>query len=279
MQDRQSALITQGIPLILTVVIFGICTLLLYFQILFLNKFTAVDIFKGIHWSDVLIGMTIYLKTSVDFAIFIGNLMAKFPGWRNRIAIEGGTAAGNAIGTMLILTVWNFFRNIEWLLAIMVFIASLVLLRLAEDGLEHARAGNIASNLFLNIVDRFEMILHRINRLTGRVLDFIIPNVGVKSVNSNLKFIGLVGFAFAIPFILGLDDFAGYVPLFNIVNVFGFAVGVFAGHMILNIFLFLSPKKTVAVVKNPLISFAGSVAFVLLAIWGLGEVTKILVLH
>ena len=40
---------------------------------------------------------------------------------------------------------------------------------------------------------------------------------------------------------LGLDDFAGYVPLFNVVNVFGFAIGVFSGHMVLNAFLYVSP--------------------------------------
>lgn len=76
--------------------------------------------------------------------------------------------------------------------------------------------------------------------------------------------------------ILRLDDFAGYVPLFNLVNVFGFAVGVLAGHTILNLFLFLNPDKTVSVVKNPLISFFGALAFVGLAIWGVRETLGLL---
>lgn len=82
-----------------------------------------------------------------------------------------------------------------------------------------------------------------------------------------------------MPFILGLDDFAGYVLLFNIVNVFGFGIGVFLGHMVLNIFLCISPKRTIQAVKNPLIAFIGSVAFIILACWGFYEAFKLLFLH
>lgn len=82
-----------------------------------------------------------------------------------------------------------------------------------------------------------------------------------------------------VPFILGLDDFAGYVPLFNIVNVFGFGIGVMLGHMILNIFLYISPKRTIRAVKNPIVSFVGSIAFIFLAVWGFIEAYKLLFLH
>jgi hypothetical protein len=60
------------------------------------------------------------------------------------------------------------------------------------------------------------------------------------------------------------------------VNVFGFAVGVFFGHTILNIFLFLSPQRTIKIVKNPIISFFGSIAFVGLGLWGLFEAAKLI---
>jgi hypothetical protein len=49
--------------------------------------------------------------------------------------------------------------------------------------------------------------------------------------------------------------------------------------MILNMALFISPARTVRAVKNPYISFAGSLAFIGLAFWGLWEVAKILLLH
>jgi hypothetical protein len=49
--------------------------------------------------------------------------------------------------------------------------------------------------------------------------------------------------------------------------------------MLLNIFLFVSPNATIRMVKNPIVSFIGSVAFVMLAVWGLFEVVKLLFLH
>lgn len=272
----RSAFFSQAIPLILTVVIFAVLSALIYLQILLLNKYTKVDILTQIRLADVIVGLTIYLKTSVDFAIFIGNLMAKYNRIRHRIAIEIGTAVGNALGTMFILLIWNFFRNIELLLALMVFIASLVLLRLAEDGLEHVLAGGKSLPVwFTRLADRMEGALELVNKMTGYILNRIVPNLSLKP-KENLNFIGLFMASFSIPFILGLDDFAGYVALFNVVNVFGFAVGVLLGHMILNILLFLSPNRTISAVKNPYISFAGSIAFIGIAFWGFWEVYKII---
>ena len=83
--------------------------------------------------------------------------------------------------------------------------------------------------------------------------------------------------SFSVPFILGLDDFAGYIPLFNIVNVLGFATGVFIGHMALNIALFISPQTTTRIVKNPVISFLGSLAFIGIAIWGFVEAWHLII--
>lgn len=276
---NNKSFLEQTIPLALTVVIFVVLVLLLYGEILVLNTVTSVDISRQLRWSDVLIGLTIYLKTSVDFAIFIGNLMHAFPGWKNRIAIEIGTAFGNAIGTLIILAIWNFFRGINWLLALMILVASLVLFRLAEDGIEHARSGSLNVRLG-SLIEFFHKVLHRINMVFNPVLNLLIPNMKIKSAsNKGLSFVKLFRFSFLVPFILGLDDFAGYVPLFNVVNIFGFAVGVFAGHMILNIFLFLSPSRTIRIVKNSYISIIGSIAFVLLAVWGIYEAYKLFFLH
>jgi hypothetical protein len=49
--------------------------------------------------------------------------------------------------------------------------------------------------------------------------------------------------------------------------------------MILNILLYISPTKTIAAVKNPIISFVGSIAFMVLAGWGMVEAIKLLVGH
>lgn len=268
----------QVVPLILTGVVFAMMWGLYHGEIWLLNQ-TVVNrelIWPGLRWSDVLLGVTIYLKTSIDFAIFIGRLMSRYSGWKNRVMIEVGTALGNAAGTMAILLVWDLFREVRWLMAIMIAIAALVLLRMAEDGLDHVKdeEGRYYFPLY-GFTRWFERGLQSFNRAVAPVLNKLVPHLGAKEEVSG--YWALLGLSFSIPFILGLDDFAGYLPLFNIVNVYGFGVGVFGGHMILNIFLFLSPRKTISAVKQPVISFLGSLAFVGLAIWGLVEVGKLII--
>lgn len=277
--QTKSAIRDQAIALFLTVTTCGALIALLWGEIHLLNIFTSDDISLSIHWSDVLIGMTIYLKTAIDFAIFIGRLMDKNKGLKGRIGIEIGTALGNAVGTMAILLIWTFFKEVTWLLAIMVFVAGLVLFRLAEDGMEHIDAQNQSyPKLFRRFILGFEAMLQKINGLFGPLLNKLIPSRSLK-VEKSTTFKALLVVSFTVPFILGLDDFAGYVPLFNIVNVFGFSIGVFTGHMVLNILLYLFPKRTIATVKNPIISFLGSIAFFGLAVWGIVEAIKLITGH
>ncbi|HRH93388.1 MAG TPA: hypothetical protein PKV72_02545 [Candidatus Peribacteria bacterium] len=275
---RHNWLLEQVVPLLLTVASFCALWLLLHGEVVLLNRFSPGEpMLTKILWSDVLIGLTIYLKTSIDFAIFIGHLMRTHPGWKNRIAIETGTAAGNALGTFIILILWNYFREIQWLLALMVLIASLVLLKLAEDGLEHAQGEDAEKypGAFKTAVVWCKAVLSRVNAVFAPVLGRLIPHATL-NVTKSYGLGGLLVFAASIPFILGLDDFAGYVPLFSVVHVYGFAVGVLLGHMLLNLCLFLSPETTIRLVKQPVISFLGSLAFVGLAVWGLTEVWHIL---
>lgn len=276
-EEKQKFYPDQIVPLILTVAVFLFVWLFYHFEILLLNKLivSREAILPVLRWPDILLGVTIYLKTSIDFAIFIGRLMSRYEGWKNRIMIEIGTAFGNALGTGAILLLWDLFREVKFLMALMITIAALVLLRLAEEGLDHIKdvEGRYSFSLF-GFVKIFEAILQKINRTVAPVLNKIIPSFNAKDEAKGFK--GLFFLAFSVPFILGLDDFAGYIPLFNVINVYGFGVGVFLGHMILNIFLFLSPARTIRAVKNPIISFIGSLAFVALAIWGLIEVVKLI---
>lgn len=245
----------QLIPLFLTLVVFAALIGILHFILSFL----PVSLVP--RWYDVAVGATIYLKTSIDFAIFMGRLMATNPGWKNRIAIEIGTAAGNAIGTIAIIGLWVVFKDIQLLLAAMVFLASLVLLELAYGSLEHFRSLRGPYTILrkvLTVVTRFT------------------PKIGADlRGKKGLSWGRLLTFSMSVPFILGLDDFAGYVPLFTVVNVYGFAIGVIGAHTLLNIALFLSPRRTIAAVKNAWISFFGALAFIGLAIYGLWETVRI----
>jgi hypothetical protein len=267
----------QIIPLFLTGVIFVGGVGILWLEIFFLNKFVVARelIVAHLRWQDILVGITIYLKTSIDFAIFIGRLMSKYPGWKNRIMIEIGTALGNMGGTLVILLLWDLFREVKALMAVMIVIAALVLLRLAEEGLEHVKDEKGKYKVsFGGIETWLEKVLHSVNTMVAPVLNKIIPRTDMNESKSK-GLIGLFVLSFTVPFILGLDDFAGYIPLFNIVNVFGFATGVFLGHMILNIALFISPQNTIRAVKHPIISFFGSIAFIGLALWGIWEAAQL----
>lgn len=268
----------QIIPLLLTGLTFIMLTGILFIFILFLNLFPIHDkIIPKLHFVDIVVGLTIYLKTSIDFAIFIGNLMHKYPGWKNRIAIETGTALGNALGTLLVLVIWTFFKEVPILLLIMVILASLVLLQMAESGLNDYFENPTFPNFIDNFLHGLLSALKKINSFFRPVLSRILPKVSFQEKGAK-GFWTLVFFAFSIPFVLGLDDFAGYIPLFSIINVFGFATGVFLGHMVLNLALFTSPKITTSIVRQPAITAIGGLVFIGLSLWGFVEAFKALLL-
>lgn len=267
--------------LVLAVVIFVVLSIAYFYQINLLNSIGSMIgyqpkdlIATQLQLSDVLFGMTIYLKTAVDFAILIGLLMSKYPGFKNRVVIENGTALGNTLGTMAVLTLWFFFKEVKWILALMVIIASLVLLELAKGGLEHIeeaeREGQKVPKWVKISASKIDLVLTKVMVVVSPVLSRILPSMSFDDTKK-LTTWGLLGTSFTIPFILGLDDFAGYVSFFKIVNVFGFGVGVFLGHTILNILLFINPIKTVELVKNPVISLIGTLFFVGLALFGFYE--------
>lgn len=261
----------------LTIATFLILCLLLAGFIHLLNLFPAErSISLRFRIQDIIVGLTIYLKTAIDFAIFIGNLMRSNPGWQKRIAIEAGTAVGNALGTIFILFIWNFFREVPWLMAIMIVVAALVLLRMAEESLDEFLAATEGKRPRLRrSISLVEEQLSFLNNLVKPILGKLIPNMSITNIKT-LPFFSLAFFSFTVPFILGLDDFAGYIPLFNVISVFGFAIGVFLGHMLLNLGLFISPSRTTALVRNPVVLIVGGLAFVAIAVWGFYEALHLL---
>lgn len=275
--DR-SRILSQCIPLMLTVVILGILLAILHTALLIFNHIPAtIPILLVLRPQDVLVGATIYLKTEIDFAILIGRLMDLYPGWRNRVALEIGSALGNATGTIFIIGLWVLLKHVDLLLALMVLIASLVLFELAHSGMEYLTdweaSGGLKKDIFLILHKSLDVVGVVINPLLSR----IIPDLGAQlRGKEGLSWKGLAVFSTKIPFILGLDDFAGYVPLFSVINVYGFAAGVIGAHTILNICLFLSPGRTITVVKNEYIAFAGTIAFIGLAFYGIFESVKII---
>jgi len=277
-KQRANFFVRQILPILLAGVIFFVLTVGLRQFLIFVNSLQFGEhLAIKLRVRDVVVGLTIYLKTAFDFAIFMGRLMDRYPGWRNRVAIETGTAIGNALGTVMIITVWLAFKEVDILLAAMVFIASLVLFELAYAGIEHLAGwkgeGGIKSTLF-NFID---LPLGKIIKIQRPVLSKVLPDLREKlQGREGLNWKGLTKFSFSVPFLLGLDDFAGYVPLFSVIDVYGFATGVFLAHTVLNILLFLSPKVTVKILRDETVSFIGTLAFIGLALYGFVEVARIL---
>jgi len=268
--------IEQLIPIALTVFTFLALSTLLYGFLLFINSFLLQNqVILDFRKRDVLIGIAVYLKTAIDFAIFIGNLMRTNPGWKKRIAIELGTAIGNAFGTFLVLTVWIFFKQIPILMAGMIFIASIILLRMAQESLQEFLKQKKSFIKMKMPVYLLQSQLNFINKIFRPILGFFVPDLNLTRAKK-LSFTNLIVFSFTIPFVLGLDDFAGYISLFSIINVFGFALGVLLGHMLLNIGLFVLPKKTVQIVTHPFVLIGGGIAFIALGLWGFIETAKLL---
>lgn len=267
----------QLIPIFLAVVTFLGLSFFLFFFIHLLNLAPVSDkIIPHLRFVDILVGFTIYIKTAIDFALFIGILMSNFPGWKNRIAIEIGTALGNAIGTLLILVVWTFFKEVPLLLIAMVFIASLVLFRMAQDEFALYKERPTLPKRFNASISFLEKALLPFNQFFKPLLSLLIPHLSLKDKQKR-SWMGLFFFALSIPFILGLDDFAGYIPLFSLINIFGFAIGVFLGHMVLTISLFASPAHTTKMVKQPVVLAIGGIIFLGLALFGFYETYHIFV--
>jgi hypothetical protein len=266
----------QGIPIFLTFLTFLALSTVLYGLLILLDSLhLKTPLVLDFRKREILIGIAIYLKTAIDFAILIGNLMHANPGWKKRIAIEIGTSVGNGAGTFLILMVWTLFKEIPLLMVVMILIASVVLFRMAEESLEQFLDQKKSFLPIRKPVSILQDQLNFINKIFRPLLKFFVPDLNLTTAKK-LSFTNLIVFSFTIPFILGLDDFAGYIPLFTVVNVFGFSLGVMLGHMLLTMGLFAFPNKTVAIVKHPFVLVLGGLAFIGIGLYGFLESFKII---
>src|SRR5579884_1100022 len=106
--NHNNYLTKQLAPISLTIITFLLLSAILLVYVRLLNLLPMNNIYAFANLKDVVIGVFIYVKTAIDFALFTANLMVNNKGFKNQIAIELGTQAGNGIGTLLILTIWYF---------------------------------------------------------------------------------------------------------------------------------------------------------------------------
>jgi len=268
-------IIEKFVPVFLSFLTFLVLSTFLYGVLLILGSLNLkYPIILDFSKKEVLFGILIFLKTAIDFAIFSGNLMHTNPGWKKNIAIAIGTSIGNAFGTFLMLIVWSLFKEIPILMIVSILLSSIILLKLSEESFElflKQKKSFIKIRMPVNLLQNQ---LDFVNNLFRPLLKFLVPDLNLTRTKK-LSFINLITFSFTIPFVLGINDFAGYIPVFQYVNVFGFTLGVMLGHMVLTLGLFLVPKITVKIVKHPIVLIGGGLAFLGIAIFGFSEAIKI----
>lgn len=270
--------IQKIIPVFFALATFLVLSTTLYAILLLLTSLPLnYPIILDFRRREPLIGIAIYLKTAIDFAIFMGYLMHTNPGWKKRVAIGFGTALGNAFGTFAVLTVWTLAKEFRILIVLFVFVSSVILLRLAEESLEEFLKQK-KSFIKLDIrkpVSLLQEQLDIVNKLFRPILRFFVTDLDLKKTQK-LSFANLIIFSFTIPFVLGFNNFSSYIPLFQYINVFGFTLGIILGHFLLTIGLFLFPRKTVVFVKHPLILIGGGLTFIGIALFGFYQAVQIL---
>lgn len=205
----------------------------------------------------VLLGMTIYLKTAVDYAIFVSRLMTNNQGLKSRIAMNAGTSLGAFVGVTAVFILWVYFNQIPILMFIMLIIAGCVLFELGEGSEEHYSE---LSEKFKKPVRIFFNVLSPIYK---RVI-FFLPDFSTN--NKKRPFWSLFLYSAIIPFILGVDDLAGYMSLLRPSNVFSFLAGIYIADSIIDAFLFMKPEITINIIKNKWISFVGAIFFIILGL-------------
>ena len=256
------------IPVSISLALFAAFSILTYFILLSLNTLNLITekLSTTVVWEQVIIGMLIYFKTAVDYAIFVGLLMDQNVGTKKRIAMNVGTSIGAFIGVTMILVLWALFKEIDWLMFILLIIAGCILLSLGDASQEHFK------KLRMELRIPLEMFFNLIRPVVS-IFTFFMPEGDMKARKLGIKKLFIL--SAIVPFALGADDLAGYMSLLNAFNVFSILIGIYLADCIIDIALFANRELTIKIVKNQWVSYAGAIAFIILGVLSLVHAFKI----
>ncbi len=249
----------QLLPIIISLSLFVVFSIITHFLLVGLDslKLFNQQLSTEFIWVQIGLGVFIYLKTAVDYALFVGMLMEKNDGIPKRIAMNVGTQIGCFIGVTGIVILWAFFKEIHWLMAILLVIAAMILFGLGDGSQEHFEEIHPYLRKPLQLFFDF-------TRPIVKVFTFFMPDSEMKPTIFGIKKLFLV--SMIIPFALGADDLAGYMTLLTPFNIFSLLVGIYFGDAIIDIALFWNRDSTVKIVKNKWISYLGAIFFIGLGI-------------
>lgn len=255
----------QLLPLSISFGLFGAFVVLTYFLLHCLNTLGFIHLSTSIVGAQVVLGVIIYLKTAVDYALFVGSLMENNSGTPKRIAMNAGTSIGCFLGVTAIAVLWSFFQEVHWLMVVLLVIASMILFKLGDNSQQH----------FASLPASLRQPLQWFFALTRPVVEkitFFMPESELSTGTAST--VRLFILSMIIPFALGADDLAGYMVLLTTYNIFSLLIGIYLGDALIDAALFANQEVTVRLVKNRWVSYFGAVFFI-----GLGLMSIIHAIH
>jgi len=138
--------------------------------------------------------------------------------------------------------------------------AGAVMIKLAHEGQEYYEDAKQIPAAFRNITIKTLTFFYSVTRFAT----FWIPELSGPKVKK-MNVIHLAKWSFILPFIIGLDDFIGYMGAMTIYNVFSLLFGIYLADIVIDIIIFVSPSFTKKLVESPSLSFVATYAFIYLA--------------
>lgn len=270
----QSKRFRQFIPaiicLLLLVLFISLSTVFIQY---FINPFSTEKIIVQLHLVDFLVGFFLYFVTAIDYALIVGRMQVNNPSISARVVMNIFTCLGCFFGVTLVLFLWGFAKEIDWLIIALLIFAGSVMVKLAYEGLEYFKDEKSIWFPVRKVVVSGVTSLHEVTR----GLTFWIPELGSPSV-AKMTLKELAKWSFLLPFIIGLDDFVGYMGAMTIYNVFSLLAGIYVADVLIDILIFASPALTKKLVESPIFSLLASLAFIYLMYKSYSEAV-LLILH
>lgn len=230
-----------------------------YFISHLINPFSTEKIIIHLRLVDFLVGFFLYFVTAIDYALIVGRMQITNPSTGARVVMNIFTCLGCFLGVTLVLFLWGFAKEIDWLIVALLIFAGSVMVKLAYEGLGYFKDSPGIWYPLRVLVVQGVTALHTLTQ----GLTFWIPELGSPSV-ARMALKELAKWSMLLPFIIGLDDFVGYMGAMTIYNVFSLLAGIYLADVVIDVLIFASPSLTKKLVESPLLSFLASLAFLYL---------------
>ena len=259
-QNLKAKLVNQSFPVVTCLVLFAFfmaASTLFITQLI--NPASTEKIIIHLLPVDVAVGFFLYFVTAIDYALVVGRMQSINNGLKARFTMNVFTCLGCFVGVTFVLFLWGLAKEIDWLIVALLFFAGSVMVKLAFESLEYFQEAKNIPPLFRTLSIKIITFLHDLTK----PLTFWIPELASPKI-AKMPIKKLASWAFLLPFIIGLDDFIGYMGAMTIYNVFSLLLGIYVADIVIDVLIFTSPKLTKKVVEGAILSLLASWAFLYL---------------